>query len=163
MKSSSADRRCNHEGPKQTFRTVHGRRRCKPRHHRHETGFGRSADPIYAVIEQHRKAAAEHLEALRVQFAYEEHGGIKGERLEEYQRLDGETDEAYRRMEDASGELVNTKPTTLAGIVALCRYIGPLFEGDDSPDLPEYISYDDDTQETPAESLCHRSVQQLRN
>jgi hypothetical protein len=57
-------------------------------------------------------------------------------------------------MEDASGELVNTKPTTLAGIAALCRYIGPLFEGDDSPDLPEYISYDDDTQETPAESLC---------
>jgi hypothetical protein len=112
-------------------------------------------DPIYGVIEQHRKAARGHIEAVRVQFAYEEHGGIQGERLEEYQRLDGETDEAYDRMEHASGDLVNTKPATLAGIVAVCRYVGTLLEGYDSPDLPEYISYDDDTQETPAEALCH--------
>src|SRR5450631_4127477 len=108
-------------------------------------------DPIYGVIEQHRKAARDHIEAVRVQFAYEEHGGIQGERLEEYQRLDGETDKAYDRMEHASGDLVNTKPATLAGIVAVCRYVGTLLEGYDSPDLPEYISYDDDTQETPAE------------
>ena len=111
-------------------------------------------DPIYDVIEQHRKAAREHIEAVRIQFAYEEHGGIQGERLEEYQRLDGETDEAYDRMEHASRDLVNTKPATLAGIVAVCRYVGALLEGYDSPDLPEYISYDD-TQETPAEALCH--------
>jgi hypothetical protein len=32
-------------------------------------------DPIYDVIEQHRKAAREHIEAVHTQFAYEEHGG----------------------------------------------------------------------------------------
>ena len=58
-------------------------------------------------------------------------------------------------MDEAAGTLVNTQPRTLAGILALCRYIGPLFEGDDSPDLPEFISYDDDTQETPAEALSY--------
>jgi len=33
-------------------------------------------DPIYDVIKQHRKGAREHIEAVRIQFAYEEHGGI---------------------------------------------------------------------------------------
>jgi hypothetical protein len=111
-------------------------------------------DPIYDVIEAHRKAAREHHEAVDIHCAFEE-CGMKGEKLEEYKRLTAETDETYDRMEDASGDLVNTKPTTLAGIVAACRYVGALLEGYDSPDLPEYISYDDDTQETPAEALCH--------
>jgi len=102
----------------------------------------------------HRKACTEHRDAVHIQIAFEERG-MEGEKLEKYNRLVDETDEAYHRMEDASADLVNTKPMTLAGILALCRYIGPLFEGDDSPDLPEYISYDDDTQATPAEALCH--------
>jgi hypothetical protein len=101
----------------------------------------------------HRKACTEHRDAVHIQFAFEERG-MEGEKLEKY--IVDETDEAYHRMEDASADLVNTKPTAkLAGILALCRYIGPLFEGDDSPDLPEYISYDDDTQATPTEALCH--------
>ena len=152
------------------------------------------ADPIHDVIEAHRKAAREHTEAIDLECACEEAGGIYGERREEYTRLYAatdvawlakaeagcalvntppttlagilalcryieplfaETDETYDRMEHASGDLVNTKPATLTGIVALCRYVGALLEEYDPPDLPEYISYDDDTQETPAEALCH--------
>jgi hypothetical protein len=112
------------------------------------------ADPIHDVIEAHRKAAREHHEAVNIHCAFEELN-MSGEKLAKYKRLEAETDETYDRMEHASGDMVNTKPTTLAGIVALCRYVGALLEEYDPPDLPEYISYDDDTQETPAEALCH--------
>jgi len=100
-------------------------------------------DPIHAVIERHRKAAREHIEAVRIQFAYEEHGGIQGERREEYERLVALTDTAYYAMDEAGCALVNTRPTTLAGILALCRYIEPLFAEDDQPDLPDHIEYQD--------------------
>ena len=105
--------------------------------------------------EDYRKAAREHLEAVRTEFAFEEAVSIKGERREEYEHLYAATGDAWDAMDEAAGTLVNTQPRTLAGILALCRYIGPLFEGDDSPDLPEFISYDDDTQETPAEALSY--------
>ena len=100
-------------------------------------------DPIYDVIEQHRKAAREHIEAVRTQFAYEEHGGTQGERREEYERLVALTDAAYYAMDEAGCSLVNTRPATLAGILALCRYIEPLFGETDQPDLPEHIEYED--------------------
>jgi hypothetical protein len=100
-------------------------------------------DPIYAVIEAHRKAAREHIQAVRIQFAYEEHGGIQGERLQEYKRLEALTDTAYYAMDEAGCSLVNTRPTTLAGILALCRYIQPLFAEDDQPELPDHIAYED--------------------
>jgi hypothetical protein len=112
-------------------------------------------DPIYDVIEQHRKASAGHIEAVRVEFAFEEAHDIEGERKEEYDRLYAATGDAWDAMDEAARNLVTTKPATLAGILALCRYIGPLFEGDDAPNLPEHIKYDDDTQEAPAEALCH--------
>jgi hypothetical protein len=101
-------------------------------------------DPIYDVIEQHRKAAREHIEAVRVQFAYEEHGGIKGERLKEYRRIEAAVDVAWVAMADAGCTLVNTRPTTLTGILALCRYIEPLFGETNQPDLPDHIDYEDD-------------------
>src|SRR5450631_3219420 len=103
------------------------------------------ADPIHAVIEAHRKAAREHHEAIDIHCAFEE-CGMQGEKLAKYKRLTAETDAAYDRMEVVSLDLINTKPTTLAGILALCRYMEPLFGETDQPDLPEYIDYDDDTQ-----------------
>jgi hypothetical protein len=103
------------------------------------------ADPIHDVIEAHRKAAREHHEAVDIHCDFEECGMV-GEKLEEYKRLTAETDETYDRMEVVSLDLINTKPTTLAGILALCRYMEPLFGETDQPDLPEMIEYDDDTQ-----------------
>jgi hypothetical protein len=103
------------------------------------------ADPIHDVIEAHRKAAREHNEAVDIHCAFEE-CGMQGEKLAKYKRLIAETDAAYDRMEVVSLDLINTKPTTLAGILALCQYMEPLFGETDQPDLPEYIDYDDDTQ-----------------
>jgi hypothetical protein len=50
---------------------------------------------------------------------------------------------------------VNTKPTTLAGIVALCRYIEPLLDEADTPNLPLAIAWDDDTASTVGGALAN--------
>jgi hypothetical protein len=47
---------------------------------------------------------------------------------------------------EAGCTLVNARPTTLAGILALCKYIESLFGETDQPDLPDYIDYEDDAQ-----------------
>jgi hypothetical protein len=120
-------------------------------------------DPIHEVIERHRKACAAHNEAIEIHMDFEELG-MTGAKLEKYKRLVAETDAAYDRLDDVGCDLINTKPTSLAGILALCRYITPLFEEEDSPDLPTYILYDDDTTATPAEALCYvigRAVEDL--
>jgi hypothetical protein len=121
-------------------------------------------DPIYDVIEAHRKAALEHNEAERVQYAYDEEGGIKDERRREYNRLMLLTNEAWVTMADAGCTLVNTKPTTLAGILALCKYIEPLFGAVDQPDLPDYIDYEDDAQAYIPEAFAYvigRAIEEL--
>jgi hypothetical protein len=120
-------------------------------------------DPIYAVIEAHRKAAREHIAALDIHCSFEE-CGMQGEKLQEYERLVALTDVAWVAMAEARYALVNTKPTTLAGILALCRYIEPLFGETDQPDLPEYIDYDDDTQAYIPEAFAYvigRAIEEL--
>jgi hypothetical protein len=114
----------------------------------------RTVDPIYAAIERHRNACREHNESIDIHMYFEELG-MTGAKLEEYKRLVAETDAAYDRLDDVGCDLINTKPTTLAGILTLCRYLSPLFEEEDSYDLPTCISYDDDTTATPAEALCY--------
>jgi hypothetical protein len=111
-----------------------------------------AADPICEVIERHRKACAAHNEALDIHMDFEE-VGMTGEKLEKYNSLVAATDTAYDELEDAGLDLINTRPTTLAGIFSLCQYIKPLFAEDDAPDLPEYILYDDDSRAYPAEAL----------
>jgi hypothetical protein len=124
-----------------------------------------AVDPIYAAIEAHRKACREHHEAIDIHMDFEE-VGMTGAKLEKYNSLVAETDAAYYRLDDVGCDLINTRPTTLAGILALCRYITPLFEEEDSPDLPTHILYDDDTTATPAEALCYvigRAAEDLMN
>jgi hypothetical protein len=120
-------------------------------------------DPIYDVIEQHRKAAREHNAALDIHCAFEE-CGMQGEKLAKYKRLTAETAAAYDRMEVAGFDLINTLPTTLAGILALCRYIEPLFGEMDQPDLPEHIEYDNDTSAYIPEAFAYvigRAIEEL--
>ena len=111
-----------------------------------------AVDPISEVIERHRKAAREHNEAIDIHMAFEE-SGMEGEKLEKYNSLVAETDAAYDRLDDVGCDLINTKPTTLAGILALCRYVQPLFSENDPDELPQYILYDDDSTAYPAEAL----------
>jgi hypothetical protein len=122
-----------------------------------------AADPIYAVIERHRRACIEHTEAVNIHMDFEEIG-MTGAKLEKYESLVAETAATYDRLEDAGLDLINTMPTTFAGILALCRYIKPLFEDEDSPDLPEYILYDDDSTAYPAEAFAYvigRAVEEM--
>jgi hypothetical protein len=119
---------------------------------------GSSVDPIYEVIERHRKAALDHGEAVRIEFAFEAAHDVWGEGAgrQEYQRLYDATGASYAVMAEAACSLVNTIPATLAGILALCRYIEPLFaEGDDCTELPETIEYGDDTPAYPAEAFAY--------
>jgi hypothetical protein len=88
------------------------------------------ADPIFAVIERHRKACGAHNEAIDIHMDFEELG-MTGAKLEEYKRLVAETAAAYDELDDAGLDLINTRPTTLAGIFALCQYIKPLFAEDE--------------------------------
>ena len=121
-------------------------------------------DPIHAVIEAHRKAAREHTKAIDLATAFEEAGGIHGERRREYDHLEAATDVTWWAMANAGCTLVNTRPTTLAGILALCKYIEPLFGETDQPELPEYIEYDDDTQAYIPEAFAYvigRAVEEL--
>ena len=112
------------------------------------------ADPIFAVIERHRKACAAHNEAIDTHMDFEE-VGMTGEKLEKYNSLVADTAAAYDELEDAGLDLINTRPTALAGIFALCQYIKPLFAEDDAPDLPEYILYHDDRTAYPAEAFAY--------
>jgi hypothetical protein len=80
---------------------------------------------------------------VRLEGAFEEAHDIKGERREEYERLYAAADVAWVAMAEAGCALVNTRPATLAGILALCRYIEPLFAETEQPDLPEHIEYED--------------------
>jgi hypothetical protein len=121
------------------------------------------ADPIYAVIERRRKAALAHNDAVDTHCAFEE-VGMQGEKLGQYNRLRAATAEASDKLGDAGLDLINTKPATLAGILALCRYIKPLFAETDAPDLPEYISYDNDTTAYPAEAFAYvigRAIEEM--
>ena len=127
------------------------------------TAKASEADPIFAVIERHGKACREHNEAIDTHMDFEE-VGMTGEKLEKYNSLVADTAAAYDELEDAGLDLINTRPTALAGIFALCQYIKPLFAEDDAPDLPEYILYDDGRTAYPAEAFAHvigRAVEEL--
>jgi hypothetical protein len=74
------------------------------------------------------------------------------------------TDVAWVAMVDAGCTLVNSRPTTLAGILALCRYIEPLFSETDQPDLPDRIDYEEDAQAYIPEAFAYligRAIEEL--
>jgi hypothetical protein len=126
-------------------------------------GSGFQADPIYEVIERHRKAAREHTEAVNTHMAFEK-SNMQGEKLGQYKRLVAPTEAAYDELDDAGCDLINTKATTLPGLLALCQYIKLLFAEDEAPDLPEYSSYDDGKTAYPAEAFAHtigRSIEEM--
>ena len=80
-------------------------------------------------------------------------GRYDGSEAGKYNSLVAETDAAYDRLDDVGCDLINTKPTTFAGILALCRYVQPFFGESDPDELPNYILFDDDSTEYPAEAL----------
>jgi hypothetical protein len=82
------------------------------------------ADPIYAAIDRHKTAAAVWDAAVGVRASFPEGPEPRTEeQWEELDRLDDALDDAREPLVDAGVDLVGTKPTTLAGIIAAISYI----------------------------------------
>jgi hypothetical protein len=100
-------------------------------------------DPIYAAIDKHKAAAAAWDAVMSVRARYDEADD------DETQRLQDAADEAWEPCEGAAFDLLNTTPTTLAGIVTAIRYI-IVQMSDDGTFMPHHIEYDNggDAQDT---------------
>jgi hypothetical protein len=116
--------------------------------------IARTDDPIFAIIKRHRAAIAAHREAVRIEFAFEE-TNMKGKKLKQFQTLQQATQDACQLMDDIGAELVNTPPTTFAGIAAWARYAEPLLNETDAPDLPEEVKRSDGTSSTSAAAFAN--------
>jgi hypothetical protein len=110
-----------------------------------------AADPIYAVIQRHKEARAAYDAAVNVRGCFDDIE-MDDERRAQLAVLANAVNDAYDRMEDAGADLVTL---TLAGIVALCRYIEPLLDEDDTPNLPLAIDWDDGTASTVGGALAN--------
>jgi hypothetical protein len=84
----------------------------------------RAPDPIYAAIERHRAAGIIWNAAVDIRADFPEFTAPRTEETdEERDRLDDAVDEARDPLEKAGVDLINTPPTTVAGIVTAIRYM----------------------------------------
>jgi len=113
-----------------------------------------SLDPIFAVIQRHKEVLAAYDAAVNVRGCFNDIN-MNDEQREQLAVLVAAVDDAYEHMEDVGSDLVDTKPTTLAGIGALCRYIEPFLNENDSPNLPQVIYWDDDTESSAAGAFAN--------
>ncbi|KJC35658.1 hypothetical protein UP09_31020 [Bradyrhizobium sp. LTSP885] len=110
------------------------------------------SDPTFALIEEHRAAEIAFKEAVHVEFGYEKSGPevdkmkprSRGVYEREFEQLQASTEDAGDRMCDLVQQLVTTSPTTLAGTVALCTYLEPMFNDMEGSNLPDEVTVGDD-------------------
>jgi hypothetical protein len=114
----------------------------------------RVPDPIYAAIEKHRQAVAAHDATTAIRAAFND-VKLNDERRTQLAVLEAAVDGAWDRLDEAGTTLVNTDPTTLAGILAVCRYVEPLLNEEAAVNLPEVIYWDDDTHSSAAGALVN--------
>jgi hypothetical protein len=79
-----------------------------------------STDPIFAVIAQHRQAVAAHDTVTDVRAAFDD-VNMNEEQKRQLAILEAAVDDAWDRLDDAGCVQVNSMPTTLTGVAALCR------------------------------------------
>ena len=75
-----------------------------------ETSRTEALDPIFAAIEAHRRALGRRNEIIEAMCAAEE-------------RQKAEECEAWHSYEDAAIALLTTRPTTMAGVIAVMSYV----------------------------------------
>ncbi len=80
------------------------------------------ADPIYAVIERHKATGAVLDAAVTVRSRFPDLH-MNDEQQRQLKRLEEAVDDAWEPCEQAGIDLINTEPTTLAGIVAAIQHI----------------------------------------
>jgi hypothetical protein len=129
-------------------------------------------DPIFAAIEAHRRAVAAHGEAVETEMALEVSlpEGQRQSDIKVWEEKIVETDdprwlaavrarwEASNSMDDLAIDLLNTEPTTVAGIEALLRYFADQEEGL----FPDNASDDDGSEETFGTYLVRHAADALR-
>jgi hypothetical protein len=86
-----------------------------------ENSTATPADPIYAAIEAHRAAYAAYDQAAEAP--------------------DDENEEAFRELDRASQLLMRAEASTLAGLIALLRYVAPLLQEAGAPGFPIEIPF----------------------
>jgi hypothetical protein len=132
---------------------------------------GVEADPIFAAIEAHRTAIVAHGDAVSAESALEQ--GLPADRTRSRVRAWEETivegDDprwvaavrtrwnASELMDDAGIDLLNTEPTTVAGVGALLRYFADQEEGL----FPEEVNNDDGSEETFRACLVRHAADAL--
>jgi hypothetical protein len=130
------------------------------------------ADPIFAAIEAHRRAIATHSEAVGTEGALEESLPDDQQRsvLTVWREEIVETDDprwiaavrarwaTSNSMDDLAIDLLNTEPTTVAGIEALLRYFADQEEGF----FPYEVSHDDGSEGAFGSYLVRHAANALR-
>ncbi|WP_246783611.1 hypothetical protein [Bradyrhizobium sp. CCBAU 21365] len=81
-------------------------------------------DTIFDVIERHRELSAQHAAAASVSSKL-----VAGP---EFDAADAISEERGLALEEYADVLIHSKPTTLAGVIALSRYVVPRGEQDGS-------------------------------
>jgi hypothetical protein len=79
-------------------------------------------DPIFAAIDRHKQTAAVWDAAVDVRSNFNDLD-MTDEQREQRDELDDAVEDAWRPCEQAGIDLVNTEPTTQAGIIAAIAYI----------------------------------------
>jgi hypothetical protein len=83
-----------------------------------------AVDPIYAAIERHKATALIWDAAVNVRADFPDTADARtDEQQERLYELESAVDETWEPCEQASVDLINTAPTTLAGIIAAIQYI----------------------------------------
>ena len=80
------------------------------------------ADPIYAAIERHQATGAILDAAVRARSRFPDRH-MNDEQQRQLIRLEEAIDDAWEPCQQAGIDLINTEPTTLAGIVVAIRFI----------------------------------------
>jgi hypothetical protein len=79
------------------------------------------ADPIFAAIEHHKASNAAFSHTLHLMGKFEEeHGHADSPEQDEWHRRESASSDVER---EACDEMISTVPTSLAGLLALLRYV----------------------------------------
>jgi hypothetical protein len=87
-------------------------------------------DPIFAAIERHRELSAEYTAAVDV--------SSKIEDGPEFEAADAIAGDRCGELLDCAEELIRLEPTSLAGVIALIRYVASLEEWQTPRDPDEF-------------------------
>jgi hypothetical protein len=98
------------------------------------------ADPTYEAIEKHKAAGTVWSAAVDIRSNFPDLD-ITEEQREQLDQLDEAVDDAWELLEEAGIDLINTQPTTRAGIVAAIQYLREQMR-DDGTYMPQTFKLD---------------------